>query len=166
MAVWSAQITITDNKLKSRVMRVHFDAPALPQEEREDIFDYMGEYVRRLDAIITGRVVNVFVGRTLDLSGLDLKALPLSVSDVEEGALLNWKTQFGNVIQRVPTFDENLIIDGTDAVDTGDPDFVDFFEISVLAIDLAGDWLVTLSDNRGVHATSLLSAKESFKGDG
>jgi hypothetical protein len=163
VAVWSALITIVDNKRKSRVMRVHFDAPAIPAEEREDIFDYMSEYIVRLDAIITGRIVNVFIGRRFDLSGLSLKAVPLAVSDVEEGALLNWGTSFGNVLQRIPTFDETLIVDGTDSVDLSDPAWVDFYEISILAIDLTGDWLVTLADNRGVVANRLLSAKESFK---
>jgi len=62
---------------------------------------------QRVDAVISGQVVDGGLSLSVDLSGLGLKTAPLSGSDVQEKANIKMGTSAGTITTAsIPTFDE------------------------------------------------------------
>jgi hypothetical protein len=163
MVVWRASLTIRDEQGKTRVMSLHIEAQDFILEENQDPADYIAYYATVLDPLITGAIVDISLTRSVDVSSIDIKRVPLAASDVEEGALFVWLAANEPVQQRIPTFDEDFILPGTDQVDRSAQEVIDLVEVTTIPEELSGDWIIGPSDSRGIPITILKSAKESFK---
>lgn len=120
-------------------------------------------FMRYLNDMTTGAVVSCSITLSVDLEPT-IRSAPLVGSDVEEGAQLIWRTVGGFVArQRIPTFDEALILPGTREVDTSDGDVAAYLQfMSAQNIEMTEDWTVVVSDSRGDALASLRTAKEDF----
>lgn len=163
MAIWRASFTIRDEKNRTRQTGIYLDVPDdYTPSDPSDPVEYVREYARALNAIITGAIVNISLEILVDLPN-DIRTSPLSNSDVEEGVAIVWETNTTTVSQRVPTFDETLVIPGTDAILESDSDWLYFVAMMTNPIDLPADWSVHPTDSRGVDIIALRSARERFK---
>lgn len=97
--------------------------------------------------------------------------VPDADSDVEEGALFNFRTLSNFFTRsRIPTFDEAKLVPGTDDVDLTDPDVAAYTSAMLTGVsvnDSEGNPItVNFSDSRGDDVNVMESAYESFQSSG
>lgn len=115
-----------------------------------------------LNNIIKGRIIDAGMGIQVSLAGATIRSAPDPDSDVEEGARFSWNTGSGAITSfRIPTFDEALMILGSNAVDLSNID-VNTFVQRILQGKTTGLINASPSDDRGSDITNVASARESF----
>lgn len=150
--------SIQDAKGKVSVMKVNFPTT----QTLAELSNWAIDAATAINAIITGKVISAGAGFEIDLSGATIRATPLSLSDVEEGARFIFRSVIGAITQmRLPTFDEDKMLSGTQSVDTADAD-VDAFLDLILVGDGVGVGFGHPSDDHGSDINALESARESF----
>lgn len=156
-------VTIEDAKGKSSLLGYNFPIGAASNANINALIDAAKTGATLIDAVTRGKILNVGIAIGVDLSALSLKSSAVATADVEEGARLQFNTAVNSITGfRVPTFDEDMLLSGTQAVDLEDTDvdaLVDFF------IDGHTLSAVTVqpSDDRGSDIESVASARESFQ---
>lgn len=154
--------TVLDAKGQKSTMQINFPTTAGNSTNIDTLVDFARTTAPLIDALIRGQIVGVGIGIAVDLAGVTLKASPVATADVEEGGRFQWRTGLNTLTKfRLPTFDEDFISPGSNAVDIADPD-VDAFVDRILegrTILLSN---VSPSDDRGEDITSLDVAVESF----
>jgi len=122
-----------------------------------------------VEPMIRGRIVAISVGFKVALPVFgagDGNALQ-DYADVEEGARFQFRTDNGfPTAQRIPCFDEALIVVGTDQVDTSDSAVSAYINamLDQLSVGSGGSaFTVILQDARGEAISTLASARESFQ---
>lgn len=114
-----------------------------------------------INDIIKGAITRIGLVLAIDLPG-GLRTTPDATSDVEEGARFQFSTENGFYSSmRLPTFDEQFIVAGSNAVDLEDAD-VDAFTTAMLEGITVNSTLVEPVDIRGEDLVAMRSAKESF----
>jgi len=89
---------------------------------------------------------------------------PPVTSDVEEGALFIFNSDVNGVSPRLrlPTFLENLIVDGSRSVNIADPPVSTFVTNMTSGYDRGDGTLVVPTDYRGAELTGIKAAYEQF----
>lgn len=119
-----------------------------------------------IDPLINGRIARIGISASVTLPG-GLTATAAASSDVEEGALFQFRTAQGfHSSNRIPTFSESLISAGSNAVDTTDTDVAGFITAMTAGINLGGfggTGVVQPTTNREEDLTALDFALEDFQ---
>jgi len=153
MAV-SVLFTIRDEKGARSLVEIYLPSAttiALAQ-------DFVTAVAPLLEALITGAIERVGICVSGTLPG-GLRASPLANSDVEEGARFIFTSAGGYTTSvRIPTFDDTLILEGTNIVDS-DAGAVTSFVAGMTA----GLATVQPTDYRSADITALKSAREDFQ---
>lgn len=119
-----------------------------------------------VDAVIRGNISGISLSIDIDLAPGAVADTPSPGSDLEEGARFSFATA-ANVptFMRIPTFNEALMVAGTDDVDVSLPSvaaFISAIEDGLDATPGGGDQVVEPVDSRGSAITNVLTAVESF----
>jgi len=118
-----------------------------------------------IDGLIRGKIDDVSIGIGVDSLPGGWKAAALPSADVEEGARFSFRTLTNAITGfRVPTFDEDFIIDGTKEVDLADTD-VDAFVDRITGGLTSGLINVSPSDDAESDIVAIEEARESFGKD-
>lgn len=129
-----------------------------------DVRLFAEQSAARINQLITGKIVRIGIGFTVDLPS-GLRAVAAANSDVEEGARFQFRTAGGyHTAMRLPTFDESYIVPGTREVDLTDADVTDFTDSMVTGapvVALGG--VLSPSDTRDDDIVELKAARESFQ---
>jgi hypothetical protein len=128
---------------------------------------FAAEMAQLIDPLIRGVIRRIGIAFLIDMAGVTgIKTAALAGADVEEGAKFGFRTAANFFTGlRLPTFDEAFIIDGTDQVDTEDPDVAAFVTAMVSGIDLSGaggTGTISPTTNREEDLVALTYAQESF----
>lgn len=120
-----------------------------------------------LDAIMDGKITSANFCVGVDLSGLGLKALPTSGSDVEEKGFFQYTTDGGfQTSMQIPAFEEALIVAGSDAIDVLQADVLAFDTAMLTGIAVTGPATIQPSDEREDDIQSRDFAREHFRASG
>lgn len=153
MAV-SVLFTIRDDKGARSLVEIYLPSAttiALAQ-------DFIDDVAPLIEALITGAIERVGICLSGALPG-GLRANPLAGSDVEEGARFIFNSAGGfSTSLRIPTFDEQYVLDNSNLVDTAAGAVTSF-----VAGMTAGLATVQPTDYRSADITSLKSAREDFQ---
>lgn len=126
------------------------------------------EFVQDAAQLIADTSVGILTGASftvsMDLSGSVIKATADILSDVAEKALFQFGSAVSGFFSRLnlPAFNETYIPVGTDAVDTADPDIMDFTATMVDGIAITSGTLQPVTD-RGDDLVSVDIAVEQFQ---
>lgn len=149
--------TIQDNAGRRATLIIHLLASVLAQ----DAIDFAGLLINEIDPLVLGGVVAGGVTLSADISGHGSIG---STSDVQEKAEFSFNTENKFIFSvGIPTLDEALVIAGSDAIDTGQADVVDFLDAMIDGITVPSTNLIVPVDSRGEDLTSLKSALERFR---
>lgn len=121
----------------------------------------MGQFIANIS---TCRITGSSLSFNVDLSGLGLKALATVVSDTAQKgyfSFLSAATGFFKRI-RIPTFDEGLVNQGSDGIDTVDPAVAAFTNAMVNGIVTTGGTVQPVTE-RGQDLVALNDAREVFR---
>lgn len=161
MALVAINLTVRDGKTpanESTVTLYTTDGYTLPQLVAAVIV--IAPLVKNL---ITGGISSATLAVDVDLSGIVGIGAPDPDSDTEEGALFIWETDLAHDKRnRIPTFDEALLVSGTREVDTSDLNVI-AFNNAIIAGVTAGGATITFVDSREEDIVSLQDAYESFQ---
>ena len=116
-----------------------------------------------IDPLIRGQIVDIGISLGVEFGSADIKAAPISGSDVEEGAYFGFESAAGFATGfTLPTFDEAFVVEASDNVDLSDSDVDDFVH---RILQGKTDLLVNVSpsDSRGSDITAINVARESFR---
>jgi hypothetical protein len=145
--------TIRDGKGARSTVEINVDVATLANAQT-----FLTAHAPLLDALILGVIERVGICASGTLPG-GLRTTPIVNSDVEEGARFIYNSVGGyKTSVRLPTFNEAMMLSGSQRVDLADAD--------VLAFNVAmTDPLATFSacDYRGADIVSLRSAVDSFQ---
>lgn len=135
-----------------------------------DVAIFAGQMALIINPLIRGAITRIGVCYMLTLPA-GLRTTPLTGSDVEEGARFQFKTSNGfYTSNRIPTFDESLVIPGTREVDLLDPNVSAFYIGMNLGLNtsgatfngVSGTGVISPSDSRGDDIVRLEGAVEQF----
>jgi hypothetical protein len=155
--------TIEDAKGAKSTMQFNFPVGAASNTNVNALIDAAKAAAELIDAVTKGRILNVGIGIAVDLSALTLKSTADVDSDVEEGARFQFNSAIGALTGfRIPTFDEALLLSGTQSVDIEDADVDALVDFMIDGHTLSAV-TVQPSDDRGSDVESLASARESFQ---
>jgi len=161
MALVAINLTIRDGKTppnESTVTLYTTDGYTLPQLVAAVIV-----IAPLVKGLITGGISSATLAIDVDLSGIVGIGTADPDSDTEEGALFIWETDGGFPKRnRIPTFDEALLISGTREVDTSDLSVL-AFNNAIIAGVTAGGATVEFVDSREDEISHLTDAYESFQ---
>jgi len=161
MALVAINLTIRDGKTppnESTVTLYTTDGYTLPQ-----LVGAVIVIAPLIKNIITGGISSATLAIDVDLSGIVGIGAADPDSDTEEGALFIWDTDLGNPKRnRIPTFDEALLLSGTREVDMTDLTVI-AFNNAILAGVVSGAATVEFVDSRGEEIATLTDAYESFQ---
>jgi hypothetical protein len=119
-----------------------------------------------VDALITGRVARIGIAATVTMPG-GIAVVAAATSDVEEGAVFQYRTSGGfHKSCRIPTFNEAMIVTGSDVVNIADPDVLAFNTAMLTGINLAGfggTGTVSPCDLREEDLVAIDFAREDFQ---
>ena len=110
-------------------------------------------------------ITSVSISVGIDLSGATIRAVAVSTADVAEKLLLMARSAVAGLFARfnIPTFDENLLIVGSDQIDFADTDVAAF--VSALEDGLIVNALPVLPrDKRGNDLVLVTQGREIFRG--
>lgn len=156
-------VTIEDAKGKKSILKYNFPIGAAGSANINALIDAAKTGATLFDAVTRGRILNVSIGIAVDLSALSLKSSAVATADVEEGARLQFNSAIGGLTGfRIPTFDEDMLLSGTQAVDLEDTDVADLVDFFIDGHTLSAV-TVQPSDDRGSDIESVASARESFQ---
>lgn len=149
----TAVFTIRDGKGARSTVEININVATIANAQ-----SFVTAMAPLLDAVILGVIERVGICAVATLPG-GLRAVPDSDSDVEEGARFVYNSVGGyKTSVRLPTFNEAMMLSGSQRVDQSDTD--------VLAFNTAmTDPLATFSasDYRGADIVSLRSAVDAFQ---
>lgn len=150
MALYHAVFSVLDSEGRQSTFEAHTDAVDLANATTR--FQGIAEAA---DAIILGRIVDVQISQSVDISGWTLKAT--NGGDRRYGGRFNFVTAGGYSMRvTLPTFDPQFTQSGTDTIDQDDPAVYSFWSTGMVG--------GALSDYRGDDIASLRSAYEVHGG--
>lgn len=154
--------TIRDAKGKDSTMQVNVPGTL----NLIAVSNFAAQVASLIDPLITGRIVRIGVALQITLPAGLADTIPTN-SDVEEGARFQFRTNGGFYTGfRIPTFDETLMVAGTDQVNLTNAlvqDFVDALTTGILVGDGDGPpSLVQAVDQRDDPIDVLEFAREQF----
>lgn len=150
MPLFHAVFSVLDSEGRQATFEAHTNAPDLATATTR--FQGVAEAA---DQLIEGRIVDVAVSQSVDISGWALKST--NAGDRRYGGRFNFVTAGGYSMRvTLPTFNSGYTVAGTDAINQSDPDVFSFVETAMI--------LGALSDYRGDDITSLRSAYEVHGG--
>lgn len=150
MPLFHAVFSVLDSEGRQATFEAHTDALNLTDATTR--FQGVAEAA---DAIILGRIVDVSISQSVDITSWTLKAT--NEGDRRYGGRFNFVTEGGYSMRvTLPTFDPAFTVEGTDAINQADPDVFSFWSTAMVG--------GSLSDYRGDDITSLRSAYEVHGG--
>lgn len=162
--VHQASITIQDGKGKKSTVGFYVRGAWDPTDTGEAIleaFDFAREMCVAIAPLIHGRITGVSVTPGLSVPAGAVNPVEVD-ADVEEGVTLSLKTADQTYVTlRIPTINEDLL-DANGNLDMANADVTYLKEMLTAPEELAADWAVYVTDNRGAAVKSLVSARESF----
>jgi len=163
---FSVVLTVQDNKGKQSTIEVNLN-PAITTTAQ--LIAAARSIAILIEPLIKGSIVKVGVGIAVTLNALawsDDNAASVD-SDVEEGARFQFLTDNGFYTGfRLPTFDEQYIVPGTDVVDTVAAPvaaLITALTDQMSVVPGGGTGTVTFVDKRDITLSALSSARESFQ---
>jgi hypothetical protein len=159
--IWSGSITVLDAKNHTAEIRVYLNAPDIIGEEADDPAEFLQALASMLDDYLDGQIVHLSASRVIPLPD-GLKAAPIPIADVEQGARVIWRTDNGVPLRNTfPTWSEDhILVTGDVDITTGVADVLLMF---TNPIELPGNWTVQPSSNRGELIATYESFEEKFK---
>lgn len=159
MALVSITLTVQDGKdQESTVTLYTTDGYTLPQ-----LIGAVVALAPLVKGVITGGIMRASLVIDVDISGIAGISTIDPDSDTEEGALFIWNTDMNHDKRnRIPTFDEALLLPGTREVDTSDLT-VAALNNAIIAGLVVGAATVTFVDSREEDIDALETAYESFQ---
>lgn len=159
MALVAVTLTVVDGKdQESTVTLYTTDGYTLPQ-----LIGAVIVVAPLVKNIITGGIKSASLVIDVDLSGIVGISVPDPDSDTEEGALFIWSTDGGHDKRnRIPTFDEALLVSGTREVDLTDLTVIAFNNAMIAGVT-SGGATVEFVDSREEELNLLQDAYESFQ---
>lgn len=121
----------------------------------------MGQFIANIS---TCRMTGASLSFNVDLAGLGLKAVATAVADTAQKgyfSFLSAATGFFKRI-RIPTFNEALVNQGSDGIDTVDPAVMAFTSAMTSGIVVTGGTVEPVTE-RGHDLVSLNDAREVFR---
>jgi hypothetical protein len=165
MALSTITFTIQDAKSAKSRLQVIVEHPEFIDDAREDPADYASAFAQLLDPLITGKIVDIGVTRSVALPS-GIKTVAAQESDVEDGAIFLWRTEADSTVSmRVATFDEQYYVPRSRKVDVSTPlpaPLSDWLIHITSPGEGPGDYLLTPCDNRGAEIRDLKDAYEQF----
>lgn len=159
--VWSGSITVRDAKNQLALIKLHMSAPDVITEGRADPAEFLQELAVMLDDYLDGQIVGLSASRIIQLPE-GLKAAPVPTADVEQGARVSWKTDNNVPLKTTfPTWSEDYILLTGDVDIT--PGVADVLLMFTNPVELAGNWLVQPSSDRGEYIATYGEFREIFK---
>lgn len=150
MALYHAVFSVLDSEGRQSTFEAHTDAVDLANATTR--FQGIAEAA---DAIILGRIVDVQISQSVDITGWTLKAT--NGGDRRYGGRFNFVTENGYSMRvTLPTFDPAKTVAGTDSINQADSAVFSFFDTAMIGGNA--------SDYRGDDITSLRSAYEVHGG--
>ncbi len=150
--------SIQDAKGKVSTVKINFPSAV----DVGQVASFAIDTATMINNIIKGRILDAGLGIQLSLAGATIRNAPDPDSDVEEGARFSWNAASGAITGfRLPTFDEDKLVTGTNQVDLGDAD-VNTFVQRMLQGKTTGLVNASPSDDRGSDIDNVASARESF----
>ena len=115
--------------------------------------------------LVTGKITGAQICFGIDLSSIaGITDAPASTSDVEEGARFIWNVAGGfTASNRIPTFDEALIVPNSRFVDLLDNDIITFIGAVTGNLTTTDDGPQAVVDYRDADILNLDSGRESFQ---
>lgn len=161
---WRVTVTIRDNSSNRSRMAIWFqkeDDGGAIQITYAGVAAAMDYLLPIIDDMINGQIIGCSISREIPLVA-GLKVAPNASSDVEEIGVFKFRTLESDVFIKIPTWQDNLVLSGTDVIDTDDPDVTDFI---FAVIDGTATPLedVRPSDNRGLSVFAFVEAYEQFR---
>lgn len=155
-------VSVVDGKNESSTIEFHIPSTTT----LANIIAFGKAIAVLVDPLIGGQITRIGACLNVPLPA-GLKATPQTLSDVEEGAMFNWRTVGGFPTKfRLPTFLEANIIAGTREVDLTDADVLALFNGMITGVDVTGQGgtgSVAPTDGRDDDILSLTSALELFQ---
>lgn len=160
MGLWRATFAVKDGKGEDRTTRIFLNDDA--SESAGEVVAFVQAYAVALDALIAGAIINIELHQNVPLP-VGIKTVPNLAADVQEGAYWVWITQNGYIVrQRLPTFDEAMLVPGKEHVDMTAAEVQAFMQLTIEPIETPEEWAVYPVDGRGEDIVSLRSADEDF----
>jgi hypothetical protein len=127
-----------------------------------DALEFASALAQLFANMTTGRLMAVGIHISVDVSGLASNTLGAN-SDVEEGAKFSWLTVGDfRASNRIPTFDEALIVAASKQVDVTDADVAQFVSYMTDGFTATSTNVVLPVDYRNADINDLISALEDF----
>lgn len=113
----------------------------------------------------TARMTNCSFSATLDLSSATIRAAASLGADIAEKALFVVRSTVNGLFARfnIPTLNDAKVLDGTDQLDTADPDVAAMIAIIENGIDLGGANFIQPVDLRGNDLDEVSQTREVFR---
>lgn len=148
MALYHAVYSVLDSEGRQSTFEAHTDAVDLANATAR--FKGIAEAA---DAIILGRIVDVQISQSVDISGWTLKST--NEGDRRYGGRFNFVTEGGYSMRvTLPTFNPAKTVAGTDSINQADSEVFSFFDTAMIggnASDYRGDDLTSLRSAYEVH---------------
>lgn len=155
-------LTIQDGKGKKTNMTLPLPIPGTTSAA--NVFSAARNWAEAIQDAISGKIVRAGVALIADLGGLGIPAAPDPNSDVEEGALWSFLSADGFRTQfRIPTFKEELFVEGTTIVDMTDTVNDAIMDRVIDGIEYAVGQDLDPSTNHGEDITAFEYARSAFR---
>jgi len=160
MSAVSVNFTVQDNKGKTAMTKVH-----VPTGFTFAQYIAFGQAMGQLVANISeGALTEVSVSVPLNISGATLKAVALAIADVAEKAMFQAVSTVSGLFAKwfLPTYNEANTIDGSDQINTADPDVAGLITILEDGVNVSGTF-ITPRTVRGDPIDTVNVAREIFR---
>lgn len=159
--IWHGAITVRDAKNQTATIGLYLSAPDVISEGADDPAEFLQALASMVDDYLDGQIVGIAASRIITLPE-GLKAAPIPVSDVEQGARAAFRTDNGVAVQTTfPTWSEDYILQTGDVdITTGVADILLMF---TNPIELPGNWTVQPASGRGELIATYGAFEEKFK---
>lgn len=152
----TVNFTITDAKGKSAVTKVRVPT-GFSLADYSQFAIAMGNLIA---AVSDGVITDISVGIPLSLSGATIRAVANTTADIAKKALLNAASAIAGLFTRynIPTYNEAKTVDGSDEIDTSDPDVS-----ALIAVYESGAGGTAPVDARENDISDITTAREIFR---
>lgn len=133
----------------------------------DNMIEFAQDMIEIIDAMTRGAIISVTLGIGIDISALSLTSTPFADADVEEKGQFQFQTAGGfYTTVNIPTFNEDNVLAGTDAIDQTDVDVSPFIVAMTDGIELTDMSTVEPCDSREDDIVALVYARERFRASG
>lgn len=156
--MWTVTFTVSDSKNAKSTFSLNFPlANTISQIE-----NFVTSLATPLSWLINGAIEAISIARSMTLPVI-FDPTPDPVSDVEEGARIQMRSQSNNITGfRIPALDETYVQPNSRALDLSNAQVQALISLLEDGLNLGGGVFIKPSDNRGSVVKAVTDAYESF----